>query len=275
MPNQDRDRYGYFQLRRKYSELYKRTNYLVKGVTLVQNRITEYDIRSANTSILRRSKKLKESTLASIESLPGKDRKVIIGKMIKNDKSLQKVISNGITRAKRELFEANSIQDADVLSVKNDAVFIIGRKLRVTTFGPIEFRPKHVYSLYLNIEGIEFYYDKQADSVTVKGVRDEVVEDNDHQKGILRFLATVMRHLVYDRKDALRSYLIEFSEKYKSGKLPIEYYKEFNADNIYRSRMEIGDYAFNLTVASENEKDMINGVYNYMRFVLPLIQLYI
>lgn len=275
MTDQDHDRRGYFVLRRKYSELYKRSNYLMRNATMVQNRITEYDIRSANTSILRWSKRLKESTLQSIESLPGKDRKVIIGKMIKNDKSLQKVISNGITRAKRELFEANGIQDEDVLSIKNDAVFIIGRKLRTTTFGPVEFRPKHVYSLYLNIERVEFYYDKQNDTISVKGVRDEVVEDTDHQKGMIRFFATVMRHLTLDRRDALRKYLIEFSNAYKEKALPVEYYKEFNSENIYRSYMEMCDYTFNLEQASEDEKDMITGVYNYLKFILPLIQVYI
>lgn len=275
MPDNDRDRQGFFKLRRTYSELFKKTNYLAKGISVVQNRITEYDIRSSNTSILREAHKLRASTLDALEALPGKDRKVIVGKMIRKDKSLQKVISKGVTEAKRKLFEANSVQDAEILSIKNDAVFIIGRKLRHTVFGAIEFRPKNVYALYLNIERIEFYYDKARDTVDVKGVRDTTVEDPDHQEGMVRFFSTVMRYLVFDQKEKLRKYLIEFSTAYKEKTLPVQYYKEFNEYNVYRTVMSTGDFSFNLTVAGDKDRDIINGVYNYKRFVLPLIQEYI
>lgn len=275
MTDSDRDSQGFYKLRRTYSELFKKTNYLAKGVKVVQNRITEYDIRSSNTSILREAYKLRVSTLDALEALPGRDRKVIIGKMIRNDKSLQKVISTGVVEAKRKLFQANGIQDAEVLSIKNDAVFIIGRKLRQTVFGAIEFRPKNVYSVYLNIEKIEFYYDKARDTVDVKGVRDSVVEDPDQQSGMIRFFATVMRYLMFDQRDKLRKYLIDFSNAYKEKTLPVQYYKEFNEYNIYRTMMETEGFSFNMTVAGDKDKDIINGVYNYKRFVLPLIQEYI
>lgn len=275
MSDNDRDRYGFYQLRRTYSSLFKNTNYLAKGVTVVQNRITEYDIRHSNTSILREARLLKTSTLDALDALPGKDRKVIVGKMILKDRSIQKVISRGVKEAKRKLFEANGVQDSEILSIKNDAVFIIGRKLRYTTFGTIEFRPKNVYSLYLNIEKIEFYYDKVRDTVDVKGVNDIVVEDPDHQAGMVQFFSTVMKYLVFDRRDKLRQYLIEFSEDYKAKKLPVQYYKEFNSYNVYRTYMDTGEFSFNLTAAGEDDKEMINGVYNYKRFVLPLIQRYI
>lgn len=275
MPDQDHDNFGFYKLRRTYSELYKKTNYLAKGITVIQNRITEYDIRSSNTSMLREAHRLKSSTLDALEALPGKDRKVIIGKMIQRDRSLQKVIAKGVTESKRKLFEANNVQDSEILSIKNDAVFIIGRKLRHTTFGFVEFRPKNTYALYLNIEKIEFYYDKTRDTVDVKGVKDAVVEDPDHQAGMVRFFATVMRYLMLDHKDRLRKYLIEFSTAYKEKDLPVQYYKEFNEYNVYRSIMSTGDFSFNLTAAGEKDKDIINGVYNYMRFVLPLIQEYI
>lgn len=275
MTDSDRDSQGFYKLRRTYSELFKKTNYLAKGIKVVQNRITEYDIRSSNTSILREAHKLRVSTLDALEALPGRDRKVIIGKMIRNDKSLQKVISTGVIEAKRKLFQANGIQDAEVLSIKNDAVFIIGRKLRQTVFGAIEFRPKNVYSVYLNIEKIEFYYDKARDTVDVKGVRDSVVEDPDQQSGMIRFFATVMRYLMFDQRDKLRKYLIDFSNAYKEKTLPVQYYKEFNEYNIYRTMMETEGFSFNMTVAGDKDKGIINGVYNYKRFVLPLIQEYI
>lgn len=270
----NRDRRGFYVLRRYYSELYKKTNYLAP-LTMVQNRITEYDIQAANITMLRQAHKVKPSTLAEIEALPKHDRQVIIGKMMKRDKSIKNTIYRGIIRAKQALFEANGVQDNEVLAIKNDAVFIIGRKLKTTQFGEVIFRPKHTYSLYLNIEGTEFYYDGKAGSITVKGISDTIVEDSDHQNGIVIFFRTVMKCLVLDRKDALRRYLIEFSEAYKSRELPIQYYKEFNSENVYRTDIDIAGYTFNLTAAGEGEKEIINPVYNYMRFVLPLIQAFI
>lgn len=270
----DHDRAGFYVLKRTYSSLYKKTSYLCK-LPIIQNRITEYDIRSANTTMLRRSRMVKSSTLDEIEALPGHERKVIIGKMELRDPRLKKTIARGILQAKRELFEANSIQDNEILSIKNDAVFIIGRKLRTTQFGPVEFRPKNVYALYLNIEKIEFYYDSKNDIIAVKGVKDEVVEHPDHQEGMVKFFATVMKYLVYDRKDALRRYLIEFSSAYKEKKLPVVYYREFNGQNVYRTDMELAGHSFNMIEAGENDKDIINGVYNYKRYILPLIQVYI
>lgn len=270
----DRDRQGFYTLRRTYSELYKKVNYTTP-VQMVQNRIIEYDIKSANISMLRQAGVVKSSTLDELEQLPKKERQVIIGKMQKIDPKLKKVIARGIIQAKHDLFRANGIQDSEVLSIKNDALFIAGRKLKHTKFGEVEFRPKNTFAFYIKIEGIEFYYDSKNDSVAVKGINDAIVEHSDHQEGMIRFFAKVMRFMVYDHKDALRKYLIEFSDDYKNKRLPIQYYREFSSDNIYRTDMEISEYSFNLVSAGDADKEMINGVFNYMKFVLPLIQTFI
>lgn len=270
----NRDKQGFFKLQRTYSELFERHQYLCP-LPIVQNKITEYDIRSANTSALRQARKIKPSTLEKLEALPKHDREVAVGKMIRIDKSIQKTISREITRAKMELFQTNGVQDNEILSIKNDAVFIIGRKLRHTKFGEMEFRPKHTYALYLNIDKIEFYYDQREHTVTVKGIDDKIVEHPDHQEGMMSFLANVMRLLVFDRRAALRKYLIEFSNDYKEKKLPVQFYRELNSDNIYRTDIDISGFSFNLEQATDADKDFINGIYNYTKFILPLIQVYI
>jgi len=261
-------------LKRTYSDLYKKVNYTTP-VQMVQNRIIEYDIKSANISMLRQAGVVKSSTLDELEKLPKKDRQVLIGKMQKLDPKLKKVIARGIIQAKHDLFQANGIQDSEVLSIKNDALFIAGRRLKYTKFGEVEFRPKNTYSFYIKIEGIEFYYDSKNDIVAVKGVNDSIVEHPDHQEGMIRFFAKVMKFMVYDHRDALRRYLIEFSDDYKNKRLPVQYYREFGSANIYRTNMGIAEYSFNLVAAGEDDKEIINGVFNYMKFVLPLIQTFI
>lgn len=272
--SEHRDKQGFYVLDRTYSELFKRHQYLTP-LPIVQNKITEYDIRSANTSALRQARKIKPSTLAKIEALPKHEREVAVGKMIRIDKSIQKTISREITHAKMELFRDNGVQDSEILSIKNDAVFIIGRKLRHTVFGEMEFKAKNIYALYINIDKIEFYYDQRAHSVTVKGIDDKVVEHPDHQEGMMSFLANVMRFLVFDRRAALCRYLIEFSNAYKEKTLPVQFYRELNPANIYRTDIDIAGFSFNLERATDSDRESINGIYNYTKFVLPLIQVYI
>jgi len=267
----NRDAQGFYQLQRPHSNLYKKVTYQTRE-TLVLDRITEYDIRSANTTMLRQAGRMKTRDLKALEELPKKEREIAIGKMIRLDKSIRQPIAKGIIRAKLDLFRSNGIQDDEVLAIKNDAVFIRGRRLRNTQFGVVEFRPKNTYALYLKLEGIEYYYDAREKRVDLKGVKDEVLEEPDHQNGMLLFLARCMDYLVMDRRDALRRYLIEFVDDYKSKRLPVRYYRELNRDNCYRTTMEISGMSFSLIVATEDDKDMINGVYNYKRFVLPIIQ---
>lgn len=269
-----RDDEGFFVLERNYSDLYKKVRYLT-DLSVVINRITEYDIKSANTSMLRRAGKLPASQLDEIDRLPKDRREVLIGNMIRADSSIYKTIAKGIIRSKQELFEANNIQDDEVLTIKNDAVFIIGRKLKYTEFGPVLFRPKHVYSVFLNVDGIELYYDKQHDEVTVLGVSDDVLETPDHQVGMLRFFCDVMKYLALDNRDKLRKFLIEFVNEYKRKELPVQYYRELNGFNIYRTIYEIAGYNYNLTQAGDGDRELINGIYNYTRFILPIVQAFI
>ena len=268
------DAEGFKLLLPTYSDYWKRSAYLTKETRII-NRVYEYDIRSANTSALRTAKKLKTSTLDELEQLPRHDREVRIGQMIAQDKSIGKVIKREITRAKRQLFMANHIQDDEVLSIKNDAVFIIGRRLTHTVFGPMEFKEKNIYSGYLYVEKLELYYDRKHRTVDVKGIKDEVIKDPDHQKGMVSFLSQVMEYLVMDRMPALRRYLISFTDDYKNKRLPVEYYKEMSGDNIYRTDMELSSFCFQMQSATEDDKPMINGTYNFKRFVIPMIRLFI
>ena len=55
-------------------------------------------------------------------------RQVYVGKL-QRDKAIVDILKAGIIEAKKILFEANDIKDYEVLSIKNDAVFIINRNL--------------------------------------------------------------------------------------------------------------------------------------------------
>ena len=271
--NLPRDKDGFLYLRKRYSELWQKTNYLTKEV-LVVNHIYEYDIKSANVSALS-MEGFNQDVLAKLTEMPKDAREKAVGKMIRSNKEIDKIIRKWIKRAREFLFRENLIQDSDVVAIKNDAVFTSGRKLTNTTFGYIEFRIKNHYSAYLNLDGLEIYYNRRKKTVDIKGIRDDVLSHMDHQNGILQFIVTCMEYLVTDRRDALRRYLIEFSQEYKSRSLPICYYREMNSYNIYRTVYELSGYSFNLLMVDQSDIKTINIQYNYNRFVLPMIRLFI
>lgn len=267
-----RDRDGFIRLTPKFSSLYQRTNYR-SPISLVVNTITEYDLKSANISALRASGKVPEEILTKLAGIQKIDREKAVGRMIKQNPKIHKIIARGICNAKMQLFVENGITDNDILSIKNDAVFIIGRKLSHMEFGPYKFVPKHTYSAYLYLDPmIEIYYDGRRRTVTFKGISDDIVAEDDHQKGMVQFLSTVMQYVASGRRDKLKKYLIDFVQRYKSKDLPVEYYRELNPDNVYRTDISIETYGYNVTIASESYKPIVNGVYNYTRYILPIVQ---
>lgn len=271
--DQIRDKDGFIELQRKYSELYKKANYLTDR-TVVIDRIYEYDIRSANISAMKASGKFDDKILAMLENLNKQAREEAVGKMIRRDKDhiIWPTIAKGIRNAKEQLFRYNGLEDENILSIKNDAVFVIGRKLKYTTFGPLEFRPKNQYAGYMQIEKVEMYYDKRHRRIDFKGIRDEVVNHPDHQSGMVQFLLQVFQYLSMDQENELRQFLIQFTHDYKAMKLPKQYYREFSGNNEYHTKIELSGFEYNLTEIGQNDLDIINPVYNYTKFILPIIR---
>lgn len=265
-------------MRRKYSTLYSQTKYTA-NIDYCMNRIYEYDIRKANTTMMRVYSYCSEKEIDRLESLMKKDREKIVGLMIRKDKSLYKLIQKGIIHAKYQLFKKNLVKDCEILSIKNDAVFIIGRKLKHTKFDDIEFVLKNEYTGYHIINGVEFYYNKRLDKFDVKGIRDEVIEHEDHIAGMLSFLSNVFKYLSSGRMEDLRKYLVKFSNDYKDRALPYYFYRELNSDNLYRADGDLmirgssnRSLSFNYEYINNAMLDDINITFNYMFYVLPIIQ---
>lgn len=272
LANVTRGEDGFVHLTYKYSKLYKRASYLTSE-QIILDKVYEYDLKAANISSLRWTGKYREEDLTYLAEVLKDSREVAVGKAVKNAKGVYADIKRGITNARHQLFQANGLQDKDIVSIKNDAVFVRGKRLSHTTFGPMEFRLKNTYSAVLVADRIEYYYDRRHDRVDVKGVADSVVSHPDHQEGMLVFFRKVMKYLVLGRKDALQDYLISFTYDYKARKLPKQYYREFSKRNAYVTLYALSEFEFTLEDISERNIKLLNITYNYLRFVLPLIRL--
>ena len=273
---QERNERGFLILRPRCSGLWTERSYLSQIPSYLDH-VYEYDIRQANVSVMRELKILPEPVLDELAGMPKLDRNVAIGKLEKEERyaHLKKDIARGIQYARYRLFAANHIEDHEVLSIKNDAVFIMGHKLQETKFGAIEFVQKNKFSMFHKIESLEFYYTSKTKEIVVKGLSDDILAVEDHQNGMLNFLRNVFTYLLRGNRDGLRSYLIKFTDSYKSRALPCCYYRELNSDNHYRSAMRIGDSVMHLDNISPEQVDNIDISYNYNYFVLPLLRLYL
>lgn len=236
------------------SLLYENMNYLSTYPFIINNYIREYDLSAANINALYTNGYFDKSTYELFKSYDKKKREVEIGLLIKRDSRVYEIISSGIINAKKLLFESNNIQDNEVLTIKNDAVFIISKELPNTVFGNYEFKCKNLYNTYLRILDLEIYYRDSLNSddifFDIKGISDDKL-----------YLHTAMVSLIsevcyrvqrYDKSDNIR-FIMNIYENFLYRRLPIEYYRNLDSFSKYTIINNIGIYSLD-----NISNDMIN-----------------
>ena len=159
--------------------LYYNINY-TSGISYLDNTfIYEYDISKANINVLYSKKAIDKDTYDYLYNANRDTRQVYIGKLQKENKEIATILKEGIIEAKKWLFETNNINDYEVLSIKNDAVFIINRVLNYTQFGLIEFKCKNKYTSFYKLNNLEAYYlfdsFSKNEELEIKGISDNVL----------------------------------------------------------------------------------------------------
>ena len=226
------------------SSLYENMNYLSTYPFIINNYIREYDLSAANINALYTNGYFDKSTYDLFKSYDKKKREIEIGLLIKRDSRVYEIISSEIINAKKLLFESNNIQDNEVLTIKNDAVFIISKELVNTVFGNYEFKCKNLYNTYLRILDLEIYYRDSLNSddifFDIKGISDNKL-----------YLHTAMVSLIsevcyrvqrYDKSDNIR-FIMNIYENFLHRRLPIEYYRNLDSFSKYTIINNIGIYS--------------------------------
>ena len=253
------------------SKLYERDLYTSNDTDyIISKRIIEYDIKSANVNLCRYYKLLPEEELNKIENMDKHNRVVYVGKLQK-DKDFANKLSKAFKDIRKQFFISNGIVDSDILSIKKDAIFVVGKRCRNTNFGNITFVEKNVYSSYHKLNGLEFYYSGREDRLDIKGIDDNSLYL--YQK-FINILKRLFRYLERGQKEEFVRFVKDFSQNYKEKKLSYEYYKEFKPKGTYTLIQEDASKSivFSLDSIDEtiDEKLCIN--YNYMAYILPMIQ---
>lgn len=230
--------------------------------------ITEWDMKSGNTSILREFSLIPEKKIERIEQMSRELRQKEVGLLQRKDTALASKLENGFDEIMNRFIEMNELEEDDIISIKRDAIFIRSRTPKYQTIGQhCTFRPKGVYNAFLLLDGKEFYM--TSESFDIKGFNDDKVSL--HNNGILSYVHAFLEDFDYDMK-GLNQYCKEFVSAYKKKELPIEFYREFNFDSQFRILDHTGQNWYGVESIDESMMDRLIIGYNYEHIVIPLIQ---
>lgn len=235
--------------------------------------IVEYDIRKANINALRSRNVIDQDTYDMLFSADKQYREVYIGKMIRENPKIYEEIQTGIVDAKRKFFSANGIRNDEVLSIKNDAVFVLSSRKMKTKFGLYEFATKGTYTFYFKSMKKQFFYrydnHSGTDIVEVKGISEEKLLY--HKDYFLKFLLDTFYNLQRSTIEETLNFCNQFYEEYVNRRLEIPYYRELNPDNIFRITRP-NKTSYGLTDVDPQYIDIIDINYN-LRIIRDLINI--
>ena len=229
--------------------------------------IEEWDIRSANTSLMKYYKLASPKLISKFEKMEKQDREVSVGLLIIKNREFASALEKAFTDIIEEFITVNMLDaESDIISIKKDAVFIKNKNIKYNVFGngDVRFIKKNSYTGCLLIPNYEFYYSK--DIIDVKGLSDDVLPL--HQDGTLAFISTMMQES--NNWIELNQFMKEYSSAYKSRQLPFNAYREFTSASNFRVNM----YG-NELMMDEIDEDMLECTdigYNYTKIFLPALK---
>lgn len=247
------------------SSLYNNVNYLAPVDYILFQYIREYDISKANINILLYKGIISKDQYDYFYGLSRMERQITLGCMQRDNPEIAKSLTSGIIEAKKMFFEANEIQDYEVLSIKNDAVFLVGKEPINTKFDNIEFKCKNIYTSYYKLYKIEAYYyntiiDKK-DKLDLKGIGEAKQEL--HAKYFIDFLYWIFDMAQRSSIEDTIKYLQVFTKDYLNREYDIGYYRQFNAESKFLLHKFPGAMgSFKADFMDEKYKNYVDISYN-------------
>lgn len=215
--------------------------YLNKNINFIMNSIIiEYDMKDAGLSIIKYYKLLDKKTIKSLDRInkiilpdnPKHGKNIVnkkIGIMQINNHNLKEGLKTGFMEARDKFINLNNLDERNIISIKKDAFFVVGKVEHTIINEYIDFREKNIYTAYLLINNIEVYYNNG--SMDIKQLGDEGLSE--HKNYFLEFLKRFLKKAEsFTREDTLK-FLRLFIDKYKRLELDEGYYREFKAGGKY------------------------------------------
>ena len=221
-------------------QLWERIRYSAPVNFLIDSRIVEYDIEKANISV-----------------------------MIKN-KGLHSIIKDGIEEARHLLFDTLNLDYTNVLSIRNDAVFVIFQgidpKLESIQVSPhVRFRRKGEFrSFYRLGRNKEMYYDydplTKKEVLEVKGLGAHSVYM--HKDHMLKFLQDLFYTVLVNGPGPALEVLNNFYYNYISMQVPIDFYRRLDSGARFDMKQQSYFATFQADKLTIQDPRLIDPSYN-------------
>ena len=219
--------------------LYEKTYYTSKYIDfLISNYIREYDIRKAGQTALLLGNCISKDQYNYLCSLPRDRRQIETGLLIKNNKGFDEVRKSFIQEARKFFIEQNELDDSDILSIKNDAIYVINKIPNHTVFynGILEFVPKNIYTSYYRYNRIEmFYYNDMIsdnEKLDIKNIGDDKLVY--HKEFMMDFLMYIFDLAQTSNIIEVVNTMQNMLNQYINLDLSLGYYREFNARSCFK-----------------------------------------
>lgn len=225
--------------------------------------IVEWDIKSANVSLMKYYHLCDDSVITRIEGMKKEEREIFVGKMMRKSKEFAINLEKSFDQIIKLFMTSNNLSDADIISYKKDAVFVRNKTINTSVFEDVKFIPKNIYDGCILLPKYEFYYNDSG--FDVKGINDANLSH--HENGMLAFLSNVIEE---SRSSiAINKFFLEYLKDYKRRSLLYDAYREFTNESKFRVNL------FGNEVLMDNIDDELlestSILYNYYNIVLPTL----
>jgi hypothetical protein len=152
--------------------------------------------------------------------------------MIKSDKEIYKIINKGIKEFKLQLFDANSINEYEVIRIANDAVYVNRiNGLKITKFDNIEFVVKSISNCFLKLHQLLFFINFNNNiNVDIKGLG----KNYEIHEPLISIIVNIINELYYVGVKQAMGSLNNFIDDYINRRLDVNYYRELVPDGKFK-----------------------------------------
>lgn len=215
--------------------LWSKVTYTAPIDYIINSKIVEYDMSKANINILLYYGLISPSQYQEFYEMSKRRREISIGLLQRKDKKYVDALKKGFIEFKRKFFEANDIEDHSIVSIKNDAVFVVNKIIHQTKFDTIEFKPKNVYNAFYKLGRLEAYYSynfyTKFEKLDLKNIDKHKVKY--HDEYMINFLKCLFNSAEVDPITETISIIKDFYSMYMNRELEVQYYREFNTTSMY------------------------------------------
>lgn len=231
--------------------------------SMFNKEILEYDIESAGLNLSIKYNLLSEDTCEKLKELDKSKRVIKLGLLQKEDADFNRKLKEAFRDIRRVFFESNELDLQDIVSIKKDAIFVL-KECSITKFDNVVFRVKNIYTSYIHLGRLEFYYN--PDKIDVKGLGEN--DRKYHEDFIIKMIRGYIRIRENEPKEQGLKYIMRYIDDYKTFSLPVEFYKEFRSGGLYQL-IDNPDQIPYLDFPEER-KDELDVMYNFLEVFTKL-----